>query len=308
MRTACSWWWMAYRAYIARIGKPMRLWSSAGGPRSARTFQVTTLHYILSLAVIASVGCAPPREGKLSNNGLVLDMNALDLLSTQAFAHSQGDNLLLNEDDFGDLLAAEGGPALIKYLTTCALDEGTTLTVESTGETYEGNLGLATDWVDDSCGTSCQRWVSACIMAHANAFGNPVTISPRGKHESLRWSDGFTYEEAAYYGNLFLGADRVLAACGGKNILGTQDLTEETIDEQPVADFLNGRLCGTGSCGLVFAGVCRFVVPGVATVGACNEYEDGVHSACQMSEDADGLGIDPGYPVYEEVITVFLDQ
>ena len=42
------------------------------------------------------------------------------------------------------------------------------------GVRYPGLLGLAPEWVGGECGPSCQRWISACVLAHANAFGVQV--------------------------------------------------------------------------------------------------------------------------------------
>jgi hypothetical protein len=71
------------------------------------------------------------------------------------------------------------------------------------------------------CDESCQRWVSACVLARTNAYGVHVNISmrapanaPQAIKDALAVSDverngddagtaGYTLREGAYYGNIF---------------------------------------------------------------------------------------------------------
>ncbi len=297
----------------------------------------------LTLLLVASVGgCAEQStesgsgdpgggdilEGKLSNNGLRLDQVTLGLLSTEVLTNGvalNSEELLLNEEAFGTLLQASGGPELLSYLATCALDEGQELRVESTGQVFSGNLGLATEWAGEQCDESCQRWVSACLLAHSNAFGNSIVISPRGSNPGLVWDDAitrdFSYQEAAFYGNVFgPPTERSMQACAGAGLLG--GATEGNAVEQALADgaeFLAGRICGVGACGFEFAGLCQDTLviglPQYADTGACTAYEAGYYFDCEdelsgsLPEDGSipgGLGLEGIW--YSEVITVYLDR
>ena len=90
-----------------------------------------------------------------------------------------------------------------------------------------------------------------------------MAISPRGANDGLSWSDEhqaeFPYEEAGYFGNLFLPAEqRVLAVCGGEGLVSELDTYAGGVEPNQIGDnFVEGRLCGTGSCGLLFVGYCN---------------------------------------------------
>ena len=66
-------------------------------------------------------------------------------------------------------------------LVRCALPAAVTLYAEHDGTrvTFPGGLGLAPRWVDEALTPSEERWVSACLLAHVNAFGTSVLVSMR---------------------------------------------------------------------------------------------------------------------------------
>ncbi len=88
------------------------------------------------------------------------------------------------------------------------------------------NSDGSTWWGSGTCDESCQRWVSACVLARTNAYGVHVEISmrapddaPQAIKDALAVSDsehspcpagseadptcGYTLREGAYYGNIF---------------------------------------------------------------------------------------------------------
>ena len=247
-------------------------------------------------------------EGKLSSNGLTINLETLSLLSTEALGQGTGQTLILNETDFGDMLSAPGGAELLSYIATCALEDGQTLTVMSTGQSFPGNLGLATQWANASCDQSCQGWVSACLLAHANALGQEVSISPRGSNASLSWNSGiekkYSYQESAFYGNLFLPAgQRIMQACSGTG------LYESEPGDDGASEFLQGRICGSGACEFSFAGLCQdSQITGLPGFGlnVCSSYSDGYYSDCTEIDNTD-IDALPG-PSHAEVITVYLEN
>jgi hypothetical protein len=107
---------------------------------------------------------------------------------------------------------------LVSYLVSCALPEGDSITYEIKGKkyTFAGDLGVAPEWKRERCDGSCQRWVSACMLARVNAKGEHVEISMRGANDGLALEKGerkdFTQLEGAYWGNLFTH-DQPLFAC-----------------------------------------------------------------------------------------------
>jgi hypothetical protein len=100
----------------------------------------------------------------------------------------------------------------LKYVVSCALGPQQSLSFTAAGQThtFPGQLGLAPQWggAHGSCDGSCQRWVSACVLARVDAAGVDREISVRGPTLALlpTWSELFQYtqREATYFGNLFI--------------------------------------------------------------------------------------------------------
>lgn len=112
----------------------------------------------------------------------------------------------------------------LEYLASCALDENTALTGNHAGETYDfpGAMGLAPGWADRALAQSERRWVSACILARTNAFGEHVLISMRSdnaEHDALTATreelDSHTLYEGGFFGDLFSETDAGAFVCHG---------------------------------------------------------------------------------------------
>lgn len=299
-------------------------------PKAVRTFVHSLLFTLVSALAACSgiledgpstrdgTGGEDSVEGKLSNNGLKIDLVTLDLLSTKALASLAGagdDDVLESAPAFADLLSAPGGSELFSYLITCALPETQSVRAVTSNQVFAGNLGVAPQWLHEDCDTSCQRWVSACVMAHANGMGTSVAISPRGANFGLAWTDQmiseFDYQEAAYYGNLFAPrADRQMNVCAGDTLLQNYLGGERGEATLAVSEFLLGRVCGVGACGFTFSGFCQELkIVGVPSgtdtgTGVCNDYHEGYFADC-----GDGNRPTESSPPehrFSEVITVYL--
>ncbi len=160
----------------------------------------------------------------------------------------------------------------LRYLAGCALEEGQSLDlswIHGKGlfhESYEGELGLASEWRTRPLSPIEQRWVTACLLSRTNWYGVTVMISSRGAHEQFDTPSSeelttFPNEEGAFWGNLFAPTPtayacyyaphraysrslmRVCAAghltkngsveeCGALNILGSCDALCEPLDPQ----------------------------------------------------------------------------
>lgn len=258
----------------------------------------------------AGTSAAGRADGKLSSNGLVLDTGALGLLEPSALGHWESDTVAVADSGSLDPLASHPqGAHHLEYLALCALADGTELVAG--GARYPGLYGLAPAWVEAGCDPSCQRWVSACVLAHANAFGTPVTLSLRGAHEALGWDEEiaaeFTVQEAAFYGNVFeVQAGTVdpaapLYACTGRALLAWD---EDPSHQESDLDYLQERICGTGDCGLHHTGPC--VYPPVHSESTCSGDAgwDGFYQDCEGTDYDDPLAT----PVYPEVITTYLAE
>src|SRR6202142_1207441 len=124
----------------------------------------------------------------------------------------------------GEEAGADGGPACDVGYTcspqgTCVIalhgEVGLGINANGTawwGETADGGGGVG--GAPGTCDESCQRWVSACVLARTNAYGAHVAISmrapadpPQAIRNALATSptEPATYplREGAYYGNIF---------------------------------------------------------------------------------------------------------
>ena len=113
---------------------------------------------------------------------------------------------------------------LLRYAVGCALGPQTSFNfswVDATGtthsETYTGFAGIAPAWTDRALTVPEQEWVSACLAARTNWYGEAVRISMRAAlPEFNTTNDGeestFSYREGAFWGNLF-SATPFLRAC-----------------------------------------------------------------------------------------------
>ena len=135
-------------------------------------------------------------------------------LSADAFTDTLAANPLTS-----DALAATAQTALedpeardlLASVVRCALPAGSQigLTVDGIDYTFEGEFGLAPQWGQPhgSCGSSCQAWVSACVIARIDFLGAPADISMRGPHRGLVSTAEeraiYSNREATYWGNIF---------------------------------------------------------------------------------------------------------
>lgn len=119
--------------------------------------------------------------------------------------------------------ASEGSRELLSLLVACALPAQITLASAAPGADLEffGEVGLAPGWVHRALSSGERRWVSACVLARLSQSGLATVASLRGPIRVLRAPagerDAFPVEEGAFYGDLFVPADRPIewVACRG---------------------------------------------------------------------------------------------
>jgi hypothetical protein len=242
----------------------------------------------------ASCASAPPgdesdQSSALSDNALTANALTANALTANALtANALTANALTANALTANALTANAlrdplSRELMKYVVSCALDDKDSITIQIDGRSYEfdGSLGLAPDWgkPHGSCDGSCQRWVSACVLARVDAMGVKREISVRGDNHVLHPSKGevqtYTVREGAYFGNLFVaGQPRFLCVAPGQ----TGDM----------------RVCGPdlANCPMTVEGSC-----------ALDCADDGKYGAFESCSDAGRAGRGQ---VYDEVITVFL--
>jgi hypothetical protein len=267
-----------------------------------------------SLILLAASGClegaepAPPADlasdtsalessNALTTNALVsnaLTSNALisnALISNALISNALISNALISNALISNALISnaltpygmtEGEMArlALRYMYSCAMPAGSSMELVIGGVsygTYEGQIGLAPQWGIEggSCDQSCQRWVSACMLARTNYYGVPVRISLRGNHPALQVSEAeaaeFSLREGSFFGNVFgeevmvaepdyLGyafcapkQGRPLHACSG---------------EASALKHVTQRLCASsGACGIDVVGDCASACSAPNSVG-----------------------------------------
>jgi hypothetical protein len=227
------------------------------------------------------------------------------------------------------LISTEEGRELLRYVVRCALPPGETLTASYSGVVYQfqGAIGLAPDWLSSPLSLSGQRWMTACLLAHANGYGMEVPISMRGFHPALQVTEEevntFTVEEATYYGNLFItgGSNVVTAyqgddddddsggatttydagaamfACAGNTLSSQCGSSAETFRPQ--------RSCGSNSlCALSFVGKCA--TSPVSSPHACKYRLWGLNAYCHGELSGSNGQWPTGSTAHVEAITVYL--
>ena len=151
----------------------------------------------------------------LSFNALSFNALSFNALSFNALSFNglQSDALLRES------LKDPNARQVLKYVVSCALpaSESISVTVQGTEFDFPGGLGLAPEWGEPhgSCGSSCQHWVSACVISRLDFLGKRTEISLRGDNDALDTSRAergtFTAREATYYGDIFVEPQRLFA-------------------------------------------------------------------------------------------------
>ena len=106
------------------------------------------------------------------------------------------------------IMSTAEGRNTVSYIVRCALPAGRSITKQDqngTSYTFPGQIGVAPQWETNGCGTDCQQYVSACLMAHVNTTGQHIAIWMVGDASPLGWgtSSSYPYQEGSFFGNIF---------------------------------------------------------------------------------------------------------
>ncbi|MEM9490561.1 MAG: hypothetical protein AAGC55_15545, partial [Myxococcota bacterium] len=178
----------------------------------------------------------------LSSNRIVYNRIVYNRLSDARLSSAPLASDTYLYDPANELDETAEGRELLVYLARCALPSGKTLLVRHDSFDYPmpGLLGLAREWLTGPLEDDRARLVSACLLAHVNAYGTSVAISLRSPG-SIDASAGerrdFPVYEATFFGDIFgdtlrtyscLGSDpdisrghssaRALRVCGDKTL------------------------------------------------------------------------------------------
>lgn len=202
---------------------------------------------------VDSVRTSVSTSNRLSMNRLALNRLALNRLALNRLALN---GVIPGGAGTGELLASEEGREILAYVVQCALEDGDVLTASVDGQTYEfpGLLGLVPDWEHHGIDLDEQRLVSACLLAHVNAFGVSVPISVRAHHvvtSTPQERRDYPVYEGTFFGQLFDGETMWAYACQGS-------LAEAALEHSYDREL---RRCtdATDECAIVTVGRCRDV-------------------------------------------------
>jgi hypothetical protein len=271
---------------IAPSGKPSR---------GSRAGALGTPVLLLLTVMGAGFACgAPPTEDLVESQGAVMAANGLaanGLAANGLAANGLAANGLAANGLAANGLAANGlaDPAahkFMEYVVSCALpaDHSVSFMQDGVSYVFAGGIGVAPEWETRRCDGSCQRWVSACVLARLNKLGVHRQISIRGANEALAMTlhemQDFPVREATYYGNLFQ-TEQPRYACLPDGV--TQDL----------------RVCGDSlvGCAVTFPGNCQNVCRRPGSFGTFVDCAS--HALSQRDDRWDDT-------TYAETITVFL--
>jgi hypothetical protein len=202
--------------------------------RSLMVFAQTSAAVALAALLLPALGCLEEptltasslTQNSLTHNSLThnsLTHNALtssaltsNALTSSALTSSALASSALTSNALEDPLARE----LMKYIVSCALpqDAEIDLTVDGVDYAFPGGTGLAPRWGQPggSCGESCRRWVSACVLARVDYLGVSLPISIRGARRQLASTaeerSDFPNREATYFGDIF-ASPQIRRAC-----------------------------------------------------------------------------------------------
>lgn len=170
--------------------------------------------------------------------------------------------LLFNQTRTQSIAATAEGRELLQYIARCALAEGDSLRVQYDGHTWDfpGLLGIARAWEYRSLTEEGQEIMTACLLAHVNAFQIPVPISVRSwlLAEADRLESGaYYYGDGAFYGNLYASTSDKFSC----RIRADRYFDESTQQVETAAGpYASKRICAgedtAADCGFVFSGYC----------------------------------------------------
>ncbi|WP_437634519.1 hypothetical protein [Sorangium sp. So ce854] len=151
----------------------------------------------------------------LTRNALTRNALTRNALTRNALTR----NALMGNSFTQEALRDPESRELLSFIVSCALPEGESFDVDvgRKSYTFSGELGLAPEWGKrrGSCDESCQEWVSACLLARVNYWGEHVTISLRGQNHALsstkKEREKYDVPEATYFGNVFQDTQRRFA-------------------------------------------------------------------------------------------------
>lgn len=150
------------------------------------------------------------------------------------------------------LLSSADGREQFSYLVSCSMrsDKKIVATVSGVSYTFQGSLGLATEWDTAALPTTKYRLISACMLARTNYQGVQVAISMRGKKFTTSSTEqlAYTVVEGAFWGDVFT-QNGVVRACASPTKLSGSTVSTLPLRQCTVSTDGINTLCGFGYAG-----------------------------------------------------------
>lgn len=237
---------------------------------------------------------------RLSMNRLKASSLHIKDLSTDPLS-SNGTTLAPN-----GLLQSKDGRDALTYILRCALPVGKTLTAQVGAKVYiySGLIGIAPEWLTQPLTQTGRRWMTACLLAHVNAYGQEVLISLRGNKSALAVTADeaadFTLQEMSFYGDIFKeSGEPEMYACAG---YGLQDACPSILD-----NYQPRRACKAGTtCAITVPGPCYDI--SALQTDSCESASASSYNKCHATVTLRGFPWPANAPVFNEVVTVYLRE
>jgi len=200
---------------------------------SSRRFPILSVGLAAVLSALAA-GCAEmPEDGQtatdpeqlLSDNG----MKTINGMKVHNGLASLGNGLNLASglrtasglSSGTGLMSSADGRITVSYLVRCALPAGRTITKSDQygkSYTYAGQIGVAPEWETSTCTGTCERWVSACMLAPVNTTGDHYPLWLVAQNPSIGWGldSAFPFQEGSFFGDIFTSPPYAYY-CGGRD-------------------------------------------------------------------------------------------
>jgi hypothetical protein len=157
------------------------------------------------------------------------------------------------------MMNSSDGRDFASYLIGCALTPSQSITAQQqafpyTAYTFTGAIGLGTEWTRSALTTSDRKWVSACVLARVNYYGQSVTISLQGNNTALAidFDQDYHIDEGAFWGDILAGG------VTEHSCMGVDQAHDNTQGDLPL------RKCAAGSswCAFTDHGLCTSACTG----------------------------------------------
>jgi hypothetical protein len=147
-------------------------------------------------------------------------------------------------------MTTAGGRMTVSYLVRCALPIGHSITKKDqsgVAYTYNGQLGFAPEWETGACQQTCQRYVSACMMAHVNTAGVHIPLWLDAAKTSVGWGQDshYPHQEGSFFGNIFVSPPQAYY-CNGKDF--AVGVVPGRLGANQVGAPYSNPFAGTGYC------------------------------------------------------------